>query len=101
MSPQELSETVDTAAFKHANAAETPAAVRGAVQSLEPTEGPLLTEELQLAFRNRGMPLEATRQDLTPTGLHYLVAHWDIPPADPASWRLTVGGCVRPLEPTL
>jgi sulfane dehydrogenase subunit SoxC len=70
-----------------------------AAHSLEPTEGPLLVEELQLAFRNRGMPLEAMRQDLTPTGLHYLVAHWDIPPADPGSWRLTVGGGVRtPLE---
>jgi Oxidoreductase molybdopterin binding domain len=53
-------------------------------------------------FRNRGMPLEAMRQDLTPTGLHYLVAHWDIPPAEPESWRLTVGGRVRrPLELTL
>ena len=81
---------------------ETPAGVLGAAHSLEPTDGPLLPEELQLAFRNRGMPLEAMRQDLTPTGLHYLVAHWDIPLADPASWRLTVGGCVRrPLELTL
>jgi hypothetical protein len=30
--------------------------------SLEPTEGPLLLEELQLTLRNRGMPLEAMRQ---------------------------------------
>jgi sulfane dehydrogenase subunit SoxC len=81
---------------------ETPAGVLGAAHSLEPTEGPLLPEELQLAFRNRGMPLEAMRQGLTPTGLHYLVAHWDIPPADPAGWRLTVGGRVRrPRELTL
>ena len=81
---------------------EPPAGVLGAAHSLEPTDGPLLPEELQLAFRNRGMPLEAMRQDLTPTGLHYLVSHWDIPLADPASWRLTVGGCVRrPLELTL
>ena len=42
---------------------------------LEPTDGPLCGEELQLAFRNRGMPLEAMRYDLTPTGLHYLVVH--------------------------
>ena len=54
-----------------------------------------MPEEFRLAFRNRGMPLEAMRQDLTPTGLHYLVAHWAIPLADPASWRLTIGGCVR------
>jgi len=79
-----------------------PAPAIGAAHALEPTDGPILRQELQLAFRNHGMPLEAMRHDLTPTGLHYLVAHWDIPPADPASWRLTVGGCVRrPLELTL
>jgi hypothetical protein len=55
MSRKELSETVDTAAFKHANAAETPAVVRGAVHSLEPTEGPLLTEELQ-RMASSGIP---------------------------------------------
>src|SRR5262249_18997817 len=38
-----------------------------------PTEGPLTTEELQLATRNRGMPLEALRYDITPAGLHYLL----------------------------
>ena len=62
---------------------------------LAPTHGPLTVEELQLAFRNRGMPLEAMRYDLTPTGLHYLVIHFDIPPADVATWRLTIGGHVR------
>jgi DMSO/TMAO reductase YedYZ molybdopterin-dependent catalytic subunit len=51
-------------------------------------------EELQLAARNRGMPLEALRYDLTPTGLHYLLVHFDIPAIDPARWRLTVGGMV-------
>jgi hypothetical protein len=30
----------------------------GAAHPLEPTDGPLLPEELQLAFRNRGMPLD-------------------------------------------
>lgn len=74
----------------------------GAAHPLEPTTGPLLREELQLAFRNRGMPLEAMRYDLTPTGLHYLVVHWDIPPADPENWRLSINGAVtRPLELTL
>lgn len=62
---------------------------------LGPTDGPLSFEELQLAFRNRGMPLEALRYDLTPTGLHYLVIHWDIPDVDVSSWRLEVGGRVR------
>lgn len=69
---------------------------------LEPTEGPLLIEELQLAFRNRGMPLEAMRYDLTPTGLHYLVARWDIPLIDSSVWRLKVsGGLGPPLELSL
>ena len=31
-------------------------------------------EELQLATRNRGMPLEALRYDVTPTGMHYLLS---------------------------
>lgn len=73
-----------------------------AAHAREPTNGPVMVEELALAFRNRGMPLEAMRHDRTPTGLHYLVAHWDIPAADPGQWRLTVGGAVRrPLTLTL
>ena len=55
--------------------------------------------ELALATRNRGMPLEALRHDVTPVGLHYLLIHFDIPAVDPVSWRLRVGGSVRrPLE---
>jgi DMSO/TMAO reductase YedYZ molybdopterin-dependent catalytic subunit len=70
--------------------------------SLEPTDGPLTFDELGLAFHNRGMPLEALRYDLTPTGLHYLVVHFDIPEVDLATWRLAIGGHVdRPLELTL
>ena len=41
------------------------------------------------------MPLEALRYDLTPTGLHYLLVHFDIPWVDPVAWRLRVGGKVR------
>jgi sulfane dehydrogenase subunit SoxC len=52
-------------------------------------------EELQLAARNHGMPLEALRHEITPLGLHYLLTHYDIPVVDPASWRLTVGGRVE------
>jgi DMSO/TMAO reductase YedYZ molybdopterin-dependent catalytic subunit len=64
-----------------------------------PTEGPLTFEELQLAGRNRGMPLEALRYDITPTGLHYLLVHFDIPAVDPSTWRLRLDGLVdRPLE---
>ncbi len=55
------------------------------------TEG-ISLEELQLAARNHGMPLEALRHETTPVGLHYLLVHYDIPVVDPAAWRLTVGG---------
>jgi DMSO/TMAO reductase YedYZ molybdopterin-dependent catalytic subunit len=59
-------------------------------------------EELQLAARNHGMPLEALRHEITPLGLHYLLTHYDIPVVDPEAWRLTVGGRVeRPLELSL
>ena len=36
-------------------------------------------EELQLAARNHGMPLEALRYPVTPVGLHYLLIHYDVP----------------------
>ncbi|MEE3246063.1 MAG: hypothetical protein VX213_01050, partial [Chloroflexota bacterium] len=39
-------------------------------------------EELQLALRNRGMPLEAMRYPITPSGMHYLIIHFDIPDVD-------------------
>lgn len=59
-------------------------------------------EELQLATRNRGMPLEGMRYSITPTGLHYLLIHYDIPAIDPDSWRLTIDGQVaKPLTFTL
>ena len=51
-------------------------------------------EELALAFRNRGMPLEGLRYDITPTGMHYLLIHFDIPEADADTWRLDIGGLV-------
>ena len=51
-------------------------------------------EEVQLAFRNRGMPLEGLRYDRTPTGMHYLLTHFDIPGVDMDTWSLTIGGLV-------
>jgi DMSO/TMAO reductase YedYZ molybdopterin-dependent catalytic subunit len=51
-------------------------------------------EELQLAARNHGMPLEALREPVTPIGLHYLLIHYDIPQVDVEAWRLTVDGRV-------
>jgi DMSO/TMAO reductase YedYZ molybdopterin-dependent catalytic subunit len=59
----------------------------------EPGEG-ISTEELALAARNHGMPLEALRYDVTPPGLHYLLTHYDIPAIDPDAWRLHVRGLV-------
>lgn len=61
----------------------------------EPTDGPLSREELRLAFRNHGLPLEALAYDRTPAGLHYLVHHFDIPRLDPARWRLRLAGRLR------
>lgn len=59
-------------------------------------------EELQLAARNHGMPLEALRHDLTPAGLHYLLVHYDIPLVEVDSWRLRLEGAVdRPLSLSL
>jgi sulfane dehydrogenase subunit SoxC len=59
-------------------------------------------EELQLAARNHGMPLEALRHPITPPGLHYLLIHYDIPFVDAAVWTLTVDGDVdEPLQLSL
>ena len=49
-------------------------------------------EELQLAARNHGMPLEALRYPITPVGLHYLLIHYDVPDVDASEWSLKVRG---------
>ena len=51
-------------------------------------------EEVQLASRNRGMPLEALKYNITPAGMHYLLIHFDIPYLDADTWNLEVGGLV-------
>src|SRR3954469_2550391 len=48
-------------------------------------------DELGLAARNHGFPLEMLREPITPAGLHYLLIHFDIPALDAASWHLEVG----------
>jgi sulfane dehydrogenase subunit SoxC len=59
-------------------------------------------DELQLAARNHGLPLEALRYPITPAGLHYLLIHYDIPDVDADRWTLSVDGRVaRPLKLTL
>ncbi|MFD3558661.1 sulfite oxidase [Streptomyces sp. NPDC058686] len=59
-----------------------------------PGEG-ITPDELALAARNHGLPLEALRYDVTPPGLHYVLVHYDIPAATADDWQLTVGGLVR------
>ncbi len=61
---------------------------------IEPDER-IHREELQLAFRNKAIPLEALSYDVTPTGLHYTLTHYDIPAVDASQWRLRIGGAVR------
>jgi DMSO/TMAO reductase YedYZ molybdopterin-dependent catalytic subunit len=59
-------------------------------------------DELQLAARNHGMPLEALRYPITPAGLHYLLIHYDIPHVDADQWALGIDGRVaKPLKLTL
>ena len=60
-----------------------------------PIAGRYTAEEVALAARNRGMPLEALRHELTPPGLHYLLIHFDIPAADERQWRLQFNGLFR------
>ncbi len=59
-------------------------------------------EEVGLALRNHGMPLEGLRYPITPTGMHYLLIHFDIPFIDPTSYELPIDGRVgNPLRLTL
>lgn len=51
-------------------------------------------EEVQLALRNRGMPLEAMHYPVTPSGLHYLLTHFDTPAVVSDEWRLEIAGLV-------
>ncbi|MCH0566536.1 MULTISPECIES: sulfite oxidase [unclassified Streptomyces] len=60
-----------------------------------PDEG-IGRDELALATRNHGLPLEALRHEITPPGLHYVLTHYDVPYVPPDTpWTLTVGGRVR------
>lgn len=62
----------------------------------------LYKEELQLALRNKGMPLEGLRYSVTPTGMHYLLVHYDIPEVNANEWRLNIEGLVsKPLRLTV
>ncbi|MET8525107.1 sulfite oxidase [Micromonospora sp. NPDC005172] len=79
----------------------TLADVSGPSRLAAPDEA-ISADELQLAARNHGLPLEALRYDVTPAGLHYLLIHYDIPELNPATHALTIGGAVeRPSTVTL
>jgi DMSO/TMAO reductase YedYZ molybdopterin-dependent catalytic subunit len=68
----------------------------------ETPETCISVDELQLATRNSGMPLEALDWAVTPVGLHYLLIHYDIPRVDTTAWSLRVGGRVgKPLTLSL
>jgi DMSO/TMAO reductase YedYZ molybdopterin-dependent catalytic subunit len=67
----------------------TPARLAGSEEGIGP-------DELALATRNHGLPLEALRYDITPPGLHYVLTHYDIPYVpDDTPWPLTLDGLVR------
>ena len=60
------------------------------------TAGDFAREEVALANRNSGLPLEALRYDVTPAGLHFLLTHFDVPFVTSADdWHLEIGGRVR------
>jgi DMSO/TMAO reductase YedYZ molybdopterin-dependent catalytic subunit len=59
------------------------------------TDGPFDQAEVRLANRNSGILLEALRHDVTPTGLHYLLNHFDVPYVRDDCWRVHVTGRVK------
>lgn len=51
-------------------------------------DGVFSEDEVRLANRNSGILLETLRHDVTPTGLHYLLIHFDVPYIDTDLHRL-------------
>lgn len=54
----------------------------------ETEDGIFSEKEVRLANRNSGILLEALQHDVTPTGLHYLLIHFDVPALNAASHQL-------------
>ena len=52
-------------------------------------------DEVGLALRNPGMPLEALRRPITPIGMHYVLIHFDVPELDATAFELVIDGLVR------
>lgn len=62
-------------------------------------DGVYSQSEVGLANRNSGILLETLALDVTPTGLHYLLTHFDVPLIDEAEHRLSfAGGFDAPFE---
>jgi DMSO/TMAO reductase YedYZ molybdopterin-dependent catalytic subunit len=60
------------------------------------TAGDFSREEVSLANRNSGLPLEALRYDVTPAGMHFLLSRFDVPyVASAEQWCLDICGRVR------
>lgn len=51
--------------------------------------------EVSLANRNHGLALELMRHDITPTGMHYLLTHFDVPFCNEKDWKLDISGEVE------
>lgn len=66
------------------------------------TEGVFSREEVALANRNSGALLETLGLDITPTGTHYLLNHFDVPVLDDGAHVLTFDGAFdAPLRLTM
>jgi len=54
-----------------------------------------LKYEIDLAYHNHGMHLEGLNYPITPTGMHYLLIHYDIPQIDASTYELQIKGLVN------
>lgn len=55
-------------------------------------DGVFSPTEVQLANRNHGLLLESLERDVTPTGAHYLLNHFDVPLLDEDNFQLEFSG---------
>jgi DMSO/TMAO reductase YedYZ molybdopterin-dependent catalytic subunit len=59
------------------------------------TDGLFHANEVGLSNRNSGILLEALWHDVTPTGLHYLLNHFDVPYVAGGRWQVAIDGRVK------
>lgn len=59
---------------------------------VETQDGLFSSAEVNLANRNSGILLETLSEDITPTGLHYLLNHFDVPMLRDAEHRVSFTG---------